>query len=188
MNKVTLIIVDCQYDFIKGTLAVAKASKAVDNIIAYILNNRKNIDKIVFTVDWHPINHCSFDKNGGQWPVHCVQYSKGASIDESLLNTVHIVGIPYDIIIKGDEANKEEYGAFSIPSFNDCLFDRHHTVNIDKHSDIVVCGIAGDYCVKETTLNLMELNPKIFLGGVASIDDGTTINDSIEGFKLDIVE
>lgn len=185
---ITLIVVDCQYDFIKGSLAVRGANKVIDNIIAYIFDNKDAIDKVVFTLDWHPVNHCSFEKNGGQWPVHCVQYSKGASIDDRLLEAVIDAGINYDIIIKGDDAAQEEYGAFSIPPFSDCLFDRHHTVNIDKHSDIVVCGIAGDYCVKETTLNLIELNPKMFLKGVASIDDGTTVNDFIEGFKIDVVE
>ena len=101
---ITLIVVDCQYDFIKGSLAVRGANKVIDNIIAYIFDNKDAIDKVVFTLDWHPVNHCSFEKNGGQWPVHCVQYSKGASIDDRLLEAVIDVGINYDIIIKGDDA------------------------------------------------------------------------------------
>jgi nicotinamidase-related amidase len=185
---ITLIIVDCQYDFIVGSLVVRNANTIIDNITSYISNNKDNIDKIVFTLDWHPINHCSFRVNGGKWPVHCVQYSMGASINSKLFDTVKRLGIPYDTILKGTDANIEEYGAFNIASFSNCLFDIAHEVPINPTADIVVCGIAGDYCVKETLNNLLELNPKVFLNGIASIDDGTTINKYIIENNLSVVE
>lgn len=56
MNKITLIVVDCQYDFIQGSLAVKGAEEAVVNIKEYIERNKENIDKIIFTLDWHPAN------------------------------------------------------------------------------------------------------------------------------------
>ncbi|MDY5731498.1 MAG: hypothetical protein SPL05_08250 [Eubacteriales bacterium] len=39
----SLIVVDCQYDFITGTLACINAEKAVANIIEYI-NANPNIE------------------------------------------------------------------------------------------------------------------------------------------------
>ena len=186
-RRITLIIVDCQYDFIDGSLAVNGAHIAIDNIIAFILDHKDNIDKIIFTLDWHPINHCSFKNNGGTWPPHCVQYTKGAGIDFNLYECVYHTGIPYDVILKGSNAAIEEYGAFSIHPLSDTLFDDFHSCHIDTNSDIVVCGIAGDYCVKETIKNILPLEPKVFLKGIASIDDGTTIKNFIKACELKAV-
>ena len=81
---ITLIIVDCQNDFITGTMSVKGAKNAVEEIKKFIKNHSKEIEKIIFTVDWHPHNHMSFKKNGGQWPSHCVQYTPGACIEPKL--------------------------------------------------------------------------------------------------------
>lgn len=186
---ITLIIVDCQYDFIEGSMAVENAKNTVLNIANYITKNKESIDKVIFTADWHPHNHSSFKIHGGNWPRHCVQYSKGASIDDDLFSTVMINNLQYDVVVKGIHEDKEEYGAFSTPSlFKDMLIVENHECFINPDSDIVVCGIAGDYCVKETTKNLLGLNPKIFINGVASIDDGSTIKQFIERYNLEVVE
>lgn len=47
---------------------------------------------------------------------------------------------------------------------------------------MVVCGIAGDYCVLETLKNIVALRGstlgiKVFLRGVASIDGGKALAD-----------
>ena len=54
----------------------------------------------------------------------------------------------------------------------------------------MVSGIAGDYCVKETIKNLYSWDayPSILLSGVASIDDGSAINETIKDLKLNIVQ
>jgi uncharacterized protein YbaP (TraB family) len=52
-------------------------------------------------------------------------------------------------------------------------------------SNVIVCGIAGDYCVMNTIKNLLKyngpckLNILVFTRGIASIDDGTTIKDHL---------
>lgn len=191
MNKITLIVVDCQYDFIRGSLAVKGAEEAVVNIKKYIEHNKESIDKVIFTLDWHLINHCSFKTNGGIWPVHCIQHGIGASIDDRLLKVCEVLNVPYDFILKGDDASVEEYGAFSIHCYENCLFDKQRAIFVDKDSTKVVCGIAGDYCVKETIKNLLQflyMKPKVFLNGIASIDGGITINDFIEQNNLEVVE
>ena len=85
---ITLIIVDCQNDFITGTMAVKGAKESVEEIKKFVKNHRKEIEKIIFTVDWHPHNHMSFKKNGGLWPAHCVQYTPGACIEPKLLKFI----------------------------------------------------------------------------------------------------
>ena len=194
MNKITLIIVDCQYDFIDGSLAVPSAWTAVINIIDFINDYASIIEDVIFTVDWHPLDHCSFEKNGGQWPVHCVKHTEGAAIAKPLISAVAKNNINYYVAEKGSCSSKEEYGAFS-----EHLKERHYPeegylsdgVNVYSYnpsSDIVVCGIAGDYCVKETIKNIIDLKPKVFLKGVASIDDGSTIKNFINEHNLEVIE
>lgn len=45
---------------------------------------------------------------------------------------------------------------------------------------LVICGLAGDFCVLETLKNLAPVNPMIFLDGVASLDGGVKLNEYVE--------
>lgn len=171
-----LIVVDFQNDFVSGSLPVKGAEKAKINLLRFMWN-RKNISKVIFTADWHPINHCSFNENGGEWPIHCLQYSEGASIDYLLLRNCYSKYIPYEVVTKGEDSNKEEYGAFSSTK-----------PNIPEGEEVVVCGIAGDFCVLHTLENILYLKPKVFLKGIASIDGGDRIKKFIKEHDLDIVD
>ena len=141
-----LIIVDFQKDFVSGSLSVKGAEKAISNLLHFMWNKDNKISKVIFTADWHPINHCSFERNGGEWPIHCLQYSEGASIEELLLRDCYYRIIPYEVVTKGEDPNKEEYGAFSFTK-----------PDIPDGEEVVVCGIAGDYCVLHTLENLLYL-------------------------------
>lgn len=190
---ITLIIVDTQVDFISGTMAVENAKQVVENIKSFITRNQKNIDKVIFTLDWHPYYHCSFKRNGGQWPTHCVQHTPGACIEPKLLKLVQSQGISYEVSLKGMIKDLEEYGAFSEIEFvQDALGSRYYFDSIavaDADTEFIVCGIAGDYCVKSTIENMIkgDITPKIFLDGVASIDDGSIIKEFIDNNKLEVV-
>ena len=190
---ITFVIVDCQNDFISGSMTVIGAKKAVENIKNFIVKNKGDIDKILLTVDWHPYKHCSFKKYGGTWPSHCVQYSIGACIEPKLLKLIQSLDIPYEVCHKGEIEYREQYGAFEEIEFVDdelvphFYFDSLYTA--DANTEFVICGIAGDYCVKETINNLMNygITPKVFLNGIASIDDGTTLNKLIENYELKVL-
>lgn len=172
-----LIIVDFQKDFISGSLSVKGAEKANMYICHFLFTHRNDISKIIFTADWHPLNHSSFYVNGGEWPIHCLQYSEGAAIDELLLKNCRYNEIPYEVVTKGEDPCKEEYGAFSFTK-----------PDIPEGEEVVVCGIAGDFCVLHTLENLLYLKPKVFLKGVASIDEGDKIKKFIEEHDLDIID
>ena len=191
---ITLIIVDCQNDFISGTMSVKGAKNALNEIKKFIKDKFKLIEKIIFTVDWHPYNHCSFKKYGGKWPSHCVQFTPGACIEPKLLKYVQGLNIPYEVSTKGSDPYEEQYGAFidielSADNYPEQKYYFDSIVTADVDTEFVVCGIAGDYCVKSTIQNMLnsEITPKIMTKGIVSIDDGTTINTFIKENKLEIV-
>lgn len=178
----TLIIVDCQNDFIlpNAPLQVKGALKAVAKIEELLLTGV--IDNVIFTVDWHPFNHKSFKENGGEWPIHCVQYTEGASIYDSLYLKCAERNIPYQVLEKGTIFNIEEYGAVSEIKDKRTYYElssKSSTVFINKRVNIIVCGLAGDYCVLETLKQLKPLYPMIYLNGIASIDGGDKLNKYI---------
>ena len=176
MKKV-LIVVDVQKDFYHpdGALYV-NGGEVLPERIANVISQ---FDDVVFTVDWHPYNHCSFKENGGIWPVHCVAFSEGASLPKEFMpyfKEIHD-GRCYNIVIKGADSEREEYGA------NHMNVMLAHDEN-PTECEYVFCGIAGDYCVKETLDAVHKAFPwaqvKVWLDGVVSIDDGTTLRNFME--------
>lgn len=115
-KKTTLVVVDFQYDFclLGAPLYVPGSDKALWNI-SHLIENKK-VDRVIFTADWHPANHCSFKRNGGEWNDHCVQFSKGAAIHDLLLYGCIGAGIPYEVLTKGALPSSEEYGVKVAPA------------------------------------------------------------------------
>ena len=195
MNK-TFIIIDFQKDFIDGSLPVPNAKDTENVICNYIKNNYKNINDVLFTVDWHSPKHCSFKRNGGIWPTHCIQFSEGSGISNILIDTCMTYDLPFRVFKKGNADEIEEYGAFIYTTFNekDSIINVRNELNQSQYiysTDLVVCGLSVDYCVKETIKNLLrlqsfhnEINIEVLKDGVASIDDGSTFNNFINKHNL----
>ena len=203
-DMITVICVDDQFDFNdpSGALYVNGGENIDDVIIDYATKNKNLIKSFIFTRDWHTKKDESFEVNGGQWPVHCVQGTQGAEISQKLICAIAKLGIPYVIVNKGTVADHEEYGAFEHcgtfhhlypndpPHVKNCYF-----ANCESSSgcritteNITICGIAGDYCVKETMKNLLKhwrkFKISVLMNGVASIDGGTALNEFIDEKQL----
>lgn len=62
-----MIIVDVQNDFIDGTLTLKKCPARQNGAeVVPVINNLLEIvpfDTIVYSLDWHPSDHCSFIEN-----------------------------------------------------------------------------------------------------------------------------
>ena len=174
-----LIIVDPQIDFTTGSLATAKGPASME-YLAKALNEGawKNYGWIIVTQDAHPANHCSFVENGGVFPPHCVQGTEGMNIYPALQAaltdiTPNIPNIHY--MQKGDLFDKEEFSIFQNARSGMKLTE---TIKEMAFEGIDICGIATDYCVYETTKDLMAFYPanqiRIVTKCLAAVDDNDT--------------
>lgn len=169
----TLVVVDVQRDFFdpSGALYVS-GSEVLPGEIASLA---EDYDAVVFTLDWHPGNHCSFQTQGGIWPIHCVAFTQGAGLADAFAPILAKGPEHVQLFLKGKDKAKEQYGAFEdAASMDPVLLDW-----FARSSQVDVCGIAGDYCVKESTKNLLMFVPvgKISLlkECIRSIDDGSAL-------------
>lgn len=136
------MIVDPQYDFINGSLPVDGAPTAMQKLAAWIEERKGEFDYIAITVDWHPVTHCSFKNYGGEWPTHCVQFSHGAAIHQSILDAIGEKH--YEVFTKGVDEDHEEYSIWKNAASSKKL---HNIVSVSGIEEIVICGLAGNICV-----------------------------------------
>ena len=191
-EQTTLVVVDCQYDFCNpaGTLYVEGAETAVNHILDFI-NTHDELSEVIFTVDWHQAKDASFTSQGGPWPPHCIAFAKGSQIDDRLVQACLDREIPYRVIRKGEVIETEEYGAFQhiekLPDGSFRLSTMTDEVMCAGHR-MVICGVAGDYCVLETLRNLLNggLTVDVFARGIASIDGGRKLNDFVRERNLSL--
>jgi len=160
-NKI-LLVIDAQYDFINGSLAVNGAEEKMSRLADFINKNGSKYKMIILTADWHTVDHMSFIVNGGPWPTHCVQHTVGAAIYQPIIeasfnNTSTIV------LTKGDINTVEEYSIM-----DNYYSSKKMLYHLDKDDvkQVDVCGIANEYCVLET---VKSLNEKFKLGDKLNI-------------------
>ena len=178
-----LLLVDIQNDFMPGgALPVPDG----DAVVAAANALAPRFSLVVASQDWHPPGHGSFASAhpgmapgevadlGGVvqvlWPDHCVQGSPGASFHSAL--DVASVG---HVVRKGTDPGIDSYSAF---------FDNGHRKDtglaayLEERAaeELVVLGLATDYCVKATVLDAVALG-----FGVTVVTDGCRAVDLAAG-------
>ncbi|HEU0033016.1 MAG TPA: bifunctional nicotinamidase/pyrazinamidase [Kofleriaceae bacterium] len=176
-----LVLVDLQYDFLPGgALAVANG----DETIAVAQRLMPRFQTVVATQDWHPPDHKSFAVNnpgmavgelgelGGMpqvmWPAHCVQGTRGAEL-HAALDRDRLT----KVFRKGTDPEIDSYSGF---------FDNGRRKSTGKGEwllqhgvrELVVLGLATDYCVKFTVLDGLQLGFAV-----------TLVEDGCRGVNLD---
>lgn len=143
-KRAALIVVDVQNDFCPGgALPVPEGDKVVPALNEYIRTFLALGMPIYFTRDWHPPDHISFKAQGGVWPEHCLQETKGAAFHPNL--RVPEEGV---IISKGTDLLEEAYSGFQGTG----LAERLKRQGIRR---LFIGGLATDYCVKSTVLDAL---------------------------------
>ena len=157
MDVEALLIVDVQNDFCPGgALAVKEGDKVVPVLNQYIRDFVRERNPVFASRDWHPSKTKHFKKEGGPWPVHCVQYSTGASFHPELR-------LPDDTVVisKGTAPDADGYSAFEGASaegkpLTEILKEQH----IRR---LFVGGLATDYCVKASCLDAVRQGLEVVL-------------------------
>ena len=167
MKNNALVVVDMLYDFIDGSLACQNADNAVKHTLKYIDSQTKGqggedheiLDTfpILFIRDHHPADHSSFKEQGGIWPAHCVAGTHGGEIHEALMSYVR-EELTFD---KGCNKAVEQYSGFE--GVNNAEQALGEILELLDTTDVYVCGIATEYCVRNTCEDLMKAGYRVHL-------------------------
>lgn len=184
-----LIIVDVQNDFCEGGSLAVEGGSALASEISELISETPGYDFIVATQDWHidPGSHFSETPDfATSWPVHCVAGSRGAALHRNL-DTEDIDAYfrkgkydaaysgfdgllaPEDEVMVGEREAHEDADPDDVTaavSLDDWL--RENDVD-----DVVVVGIATDFCVRATALDAVNAgyNTTVLRDYVAGVDD-----------------
>jgi nicotinamidase/pyrazinamidase len=148
-ERSALLVVDVQIDFCPGgSLAVPGGDAAVPVINRYIELFRARGIPVIASRDWHPPVTRHFRKFGGLWPPHCVQGSRGAQFHPGL-------NLPDDVIVvsKGMDPERDDYSALQAELEGGTPLKGHLAAT--GVENLYVCGLATDYCVRETSLDAL---------------------------------
>lgn len=157
-----LLLIDIQYDFLPGgALAVGEGDAVIPAANALM----PRFPLVVASQDWHPPDHGSFASVQGagpgtmgtlhglpqvMWPDHCVQGTRGADLAAEL-DTRRVEAI----FRKGVDPTVDSYSAFWDNG-------RRRSTGLAGYlrargvTDLVVCGLATDYCVRFTALDAVD--------------------------------
>lgn len=167
MRNSALAVVDMLYDFIDGSLACHNAENAVKETLRFIDSQTKGqggedheiLDTfpILFIRDHHPADHSSFKENGGIWPPHCVAGTRGGDIHENLKPYAK-EELTFD---KGCDRDVEQYSGFE--GVNTAGQSLGEILELLDTTDVYVCGIATEYCVRNTCEDLLKAGFRVHL-------------------------
>ena len=167
MKNSALVVVDMLYDFIDGSLACQNAENAVNETLKQIdkLTKGQGGDEheildtfpILFVRDHHPADHCSFTEQGGTWPAHCVAGTRGGEVHDDLKPYVR-EELTFD---KGCDKGQEQYSGFD--GLNTAEQSLGEILELLDTTDVYVCGIATEFCVKNTCEDLRKAGFKVHL-------------------------
>ena len=149
-----LIVVDLQNDFAdpSGSLYVRSGEDVIPIANREIRRMKDAGGTVVYTQDWHPPSTPHFAKDGGTWPVHCVQRTWGAEFHPGLLRVEAKT-------IQGGAEGSDGYSGFTErdprtgAESDTGLADYLHERGIEA---VVVLGLATDYCVRATALDAVR--------------------------------
>ena len=170
--KIGVIVVDMQGDFTtykNGSLAVDGTDQAfVEKVEKTTLVLKEKGYPIFATQDWHPAEHVSFYSNhAGKkpfeaiqlegrtqvlWPPHCVQNTANAAI---LLNNDLFIAI----VQKGKDKRYDSYSGFQDDGGAKTEMDQ--ILKKNGIEELIVYGIATDYCVKATAIDAATAGYKV---------------------------
>ncbi len=165
-----LLLIDIQNGFCPGgNLPVPEGDEIVP--IANELIDSGKYDLIIASQDWHPAGHGSFasahpgkkpfeigmlsGKPQMMWPDHCVQNTEDAAFHPDL----HLTSADF-IQQKGQNPAVDSYSAFR-DNDQAALTGLAAYLRNKGVTELDLCGLATDYCVKFSALDAVEMLPGV---------------------------
>lgn len=139
-----LIGVDIQNDFVDGSLAVPDGEAVVAPINRTAEAVRRIGGTVIVTRDWHPAETPHFDT----WPAHCIAETSGADFHADL--DVQ----PHDIVISKGMGQTDGYSGWEGVADDGATIEQIVTPARDEKVRVFIGGLATDYCVKATALDV----------------------------------
>ncbi|MBW3611712.1 MAG: isochorismatase family protein [Actinobacteria bacterium] len=188
-ERTALVVVDVQNDFADpaGNLAVAGGEAVVPVINEEVARATAAGGFVVATQDWHPPDTPHFEKDGGVWPVHCVESTWGAELHPELR-------IDGPVVRKGT-GGEDGYSGFTMrdPRSGETVPTELEGLLRERGIErVVVAGLATDVCVKETALDAARLGfaTTVLTRAVAAVDlqpgDGEAALAEMAGAGIDL--
>jgi len=147
-----LLVTDIQNDFLPGgALGIEGADAVVPVLATYMQWFETRRLPIFLTRDWHPPEHCSFRRQGGPWPPHCIAGTPGSLPPQTFPSPASAV-----LIYKAIDRNQEAYSAFQ-----GTALDRH--LRAADVARLFIGGLATDYCVHHTVEDARSLGYEVYL-------------------------
>lgn len=134
-----VLAVDIQNDFCPdGALPVPDGDKVVPIMNQWLRAAADANLPVIASRDWHTVDHCSFQAQGGPWPPHCIQDTAGAAFHCDLVLPPKTV-----IVSKGTAFDQDAYSALDGTGLAGWL--RRKAVR-----RLWIGGLAEDVCVLHT--------------------------------------
>lgn len=164
-----LIVVDIQNDFAdpQGSLFVPTAPDVLPFINTTIAEAVAAGATVVRTQDWHPEVTPHFASSGGLWPEHCINGTWGAEFHPNLVASG-------PVIRKGVEG-EDGYSGFTVRdpvSGVETPTELRALLDDAGITQIVVVGLATDYCVKATAIDgaTLGFDTTVLADGIGAVN------------------
>ncbi len=149
-SRDALVVVDVQNDFCPGgALAVPEGDRVVPVLNDYAARFARVGAPVFASRDWHPARTRHFAAQGGAWPPHCVQDTRGAELHPGLA-----LPVGTELISKGMDPEDDAYSCFQAEREDGMPFAA--VLGECGAGRLFVGGLATDYCVKATVLDALK--------------------------------
>jgi len=145
----TLIVIDMQKDFLPrskknnpncGSFGVDGTGEIVNRIALLIETASKVGATVIVSRDYHPVDHCSFNTNGGPFKPHCVEGTEGSEFITDIGTAIEHAEIrdPENtfIVFKAMHEQQDSFGAVPYSSGFCTVENTRNLEDYDNHIPI----------------------------------------------------
>jgi len=115
-----LLAIDMQYDFLPGgAFGVPEGNDTLQPIASLLSAGAAAGATMICTRDYHPHDHASFIPQGGPFPPHCLQGSRGSRLCAPIAAAMTSARAAHpqtvDVVFKGWHRHVDSFGSFPYP-------------------------------------------------------------------------